>query len=74
MKNWKVTETIRTQVYEGNPSNNETEHQWNWRVFKKLTKKHFLWHKNTVLPGKTMKNCPTLLQTILKEVTYSSIF
>ena len=41
---------------------------------KSWQKKHFLWHKNTVLPGKTMKNCPTLLQTILKEVTYSSIF
>ena len=49
---------------------NEIEESLN----KKLTKKHFLWHKNTVLPGKTMKNCPTLLQTILKEVTYSSIF
>ena len=50
---------------------NEIERQTNWRVIKK----YFFYGTfflNAGISGTTMK--PTLLQKILKEVTYSSIF
>ena len=73
VKNWK---TGRSEIYEGNRSKDKIEYHRNWRVIKKLTKTlfHGTFFLNTGLSRTTMKNSLALLQKILKEVTYSSIF